>query len=235
MLLRSGSYRETGSWLPAHPGQQWSPNASQLCASTPPPPSRGSLHIGGWWASQRSWHLNRPEREEGSPVGVKGEVAAQGLSQRGGRERGQGPLGSQNTAALGAFTCGTKRETEGTRRHITYWPELYSFIACFPKKSVRYRKSTWPQAMLSKEGHILLSSSLCSYTSLQLISHELSLLPVLLPLSLLAPSWRRQGCTQGKGKKITPKVCPVNAGHREQSYFLSLPCKAQVRAPDRSL
>ena len=45
-------------------------------------------------------------------MGVKGEVAAQGLSQTGGRERGQGPLGSQNTAALGAFTCGTKRETE---------------------------------------------------------------------------------------------------------------------------
>lgn len=39
-------------------------------------------------------------------------VAAQGQSQRGGQERGQGPQGSQNTAALGAFTCGTKRETE---------------------------------------------------------------------------------------------------------------------------
>lgn len=36
----------------------------------------------------------------------------QGLSQRGGRERGQGPPGSQNTGAMGAFTCGTKRETE---------------------------------------------------------------------------------------------------------------------------
>lgn len=120
---------------------------------------------------------------------------------------------------------GTKRETEGTRRHVTYWPALYSFIPCFPKKSVRYRKSTWPQAMLSKEGHILISSSLCSYTSLQLISHELVLLPVLLPLSLLAPSWRRQGCTQGKGEKITPKVCPVSARHREQRTSCHCPAK----------
>ena len=120
---------------------------------------------------------------------------------------------------------GTKRETEGTRRHVTYWPALYSFIPCFPKKSVRYRKSTWPQAMLSKEGHILISSSLCSYTSLQLISHELALLPVLLPLSLLAPSWRRQGCTQGKGEKITPKVYPVSARHREQRTSCHCPAK----------
>lgn len=44
-------------------------------------------------------------------MGVKEEVAAQGLSQRGGRERGQGPPGSRNTAPLGAFTCSTKRET----------------------------------------------------------------------------------------------------------------------------
>lgn len=70
--------------------------------------------------------------------------------------------------------------------------------------------------MLSKDAHILVSSSLCSYTSLQLISHERALLPILLPLSLLAPSWRRQDCTQEKGEKITPEVCPMNAGHREQ-------------------
>lgn len=52
--------------------------------------------------------------------------------------------------------------------------------------------------MLSKEAHVLISSSLSSCSSLLFTGRELAFLPVLLPSTPLALSWREEGYTQGK-------------------------------------